>query len=121
VIWSIVNAMKSVPKPGDKHLTADGLAGVFTEVLADLLPELETAVQAADWERVRFVAHRLEGSASMFGFFQISGAGASFQAVWSLAKTPNPIKTRADLVESAEELVRACERVARAGSEARAD
>lgn len=88
-----------------------GVRGLFLGALREVLPELREAAGSRDWERVWRVAHRLRGSAEMFGVGVVSAPAAVFQAAWGRSKGPSGVKAESELVESAQALVRACERV----------
>lgn len=106
----MVSSMEPVPHRELGPGTADNLKGLFQAAVAELLPGLKAAVQAGDWERVSGLAHRLGGSAAMYSFCEVSAASAAFQAIWTSAKAPNPVKGPAEVVETAGEFVRVCER-----------
>lgn len=88
----------------------DSPADIFRQVLLQALPELRGAVSERAWEAVWRIAHRLRGSAGLLERHDISRPAAAFQSAWGRAKHPQSVKAGAEVVESAEALVRACER-----------
>ena len=85
-------------------------SALFQAALRETLPALRLGVHAGAWDAVWRVAHRLSGSAGMLGRSDISKPAAAFQSAWVRAKGPEGVKAGSELVESAEALVRACER-----------
>ncbi|MCC7388781.1 MAG: Hpt domain-containing protein [Phycisphaerales bacterium] len=92
---------------GGAPLSASSL---FQTALLEMLPGLRAGVRSGAWDAVWRIAHRLGGSAGMLGRGDISRPVAAFQAAWVRAKGPEGVKAGTELVESAEALVRACER-----------
>ena len=85
-------------------------AAAFREGVAEVVPLLREAVASQEWERVRGLAHRLEGSAGLFGERSVRLAAAVFQRDLGVAKAGGSIKGDGKLAESARELVRVCQR-----------
>ncbi len=102
--------MTATPQDRQAPPVPDNPQVIFTQVLCELLPALREAIGREDWDRVLHIAHRLSGSAAMFGFSQVSAAGGAVQALLAGTKGPPGIKAGPRTVESAQELVRACER-----------
>lgn len=94
---------------------ADDLRCEFLRILAEILPELREALHAGNWADIERIAHRVKGSASMFGYCKVTAVGSSYQALWCRGKPPNGVKGEVELVDAAMEFVRVCERALRSG------
>lgn len=102
--------MTATPQDRRAPHDSDNPQVIFRQVLRELLPALRGAIGRQDWDRVLRIAHRLSGSAAMFGFSQVSAAGGAVQALLAATKAPPGVKAGPRTVESAQELVRVCER-----------
>ena len=102
------------PQNQDFH-EADDLRCEFLRTLKGILPELREALHAGNWEHIERLAHRVKGSASMFGYCKVSAVGSAYQALWCRGKPPNGVKGEVELVDAAMEFVRVCERALRSG------
>lgn len=102
--------MTATPQDRRAAADSDNPQVMFRRVLCEVLPELREAIGRQDWDEVLHIAHRLSGSGAMFGFSQVSAAGGAVQALLAGAKATPGVKAGPRTVESAQELVRACER-----------
>lgn len=102
--------MTATPQDHRAPAESDSPQAMFRQVLSEVLPGLRGAIGRQDWDQVLHIAHRLSGSAEMFGFSQVSSAGGAVQALLAATKATPGVKAGPRTVESAQELVRACER-----------
>ncbi|HZW09757.1 MAG TPA: Hpt domain-containing protein [Phycisphaerales bacterium] len=98
-------------------------AGAFSDIFADAAggyaADLVRAAREHDAPSLARLAHRLRGSAAMYGFHQVSAAAGVLEASLTGVKTASEVKDSPHIADSALELARLCERAARREPSAR--
>lgn len=86
---------------------------VFCTELPRVTAQLREALRSGDHDTLRSAAHRLAGSAGVYGICEASAPAASLWARLNRENPPSAVKGESTLAEAVEELVLACERAAK--------
>ncbi len=101
--------------PRQSQESSDSLRRAFRVDLSDYASQLSLALDTSDVPALQRLAHRIKGSASVYGFVGVSQAAALLENACQQAKPTIPFKPGTYLVETAHKLIRCCQQAA-AGS-----
>jgi HPt (histidine-containing phosphotransfer) domain-containing protein len=86
---------------------------LFADAAGEYARELVRSAHDHNYVALARIAHRLKGSASLYGFHQVAVAATVLEITLSKAKGSLGVKNSPHIADSALELARLCERAAR--------
>jgi HPt (histidine-containing phosphotransfer) domain-containing protein len=83
IAYHLEHSKEVLPSNSGTMSSSDGelaaLTRDFTTGLAGRLAELEDTIKSSDWNALRACAHKLKGSAGMYGFMELSKLAAELE------------------------------------------